>query len=195
MAKSSNSKQNPPKKTTPSKQNPSSDFKPKESKIAATTTEKEEGKNKLFTDAVKDIYWAENHLAKVLPKMINAASSKELQAALNDHLAVTKEHVSRLEQVFEILGKKAQAKKCDAMEGLTKEGEGIIESTDPGTPARDLGIIMASRKVEHYEIASYTGLAKLANSLGYSEVAGIFETTLAEEKEADELLGTIADNT
>lgn len=155
MAKSSSIKKDTSKKVVSSKQKSSSSFEPEESKIAATSAEQETGLQKLFTDSIKDIYWAENHLVKSLPKMVNAAASAELQAALNDHLEVTEEHVSRIEEVFELLGKKPQAKKCDAMEGLTKEGEGIIESTDSGTEARDQGIIMAAQKVEHYEIATY----------------------------------------
>lgn len=193
MAKSANPKKDTSKKKVSSKQNTSSHFEPKESKIAATSTEQETGLQKLFTDSIKDIYWAENHLVKSLPKMINAAASAELQGALSDHLEVTEGHVSRLENVFELLGKKAQAKKCDAMEGLSKEGEGIIESTDSGTEARDQGIIMAAQKVEHYEIATYGGLAQLAKTLGYNDISGILEETLAEEKEADQLLTSIAE--
>ncbi|MEO6499471.1 MAG: DUF892 family protein, partial [Mucilaginibacter sp.] len=96
--------------------------------------------NELFKDGIMDIYWAENHLVKNLPKMSKAATSKALVTAIDDHLAQTKTHVSRLEQVFELLGEKAIAKKCDAMEGLGKEGEGIVESTEPGTATRDVGI-------------------------------------------------------
>jgi ferritin-like metal-binding protein YciE len=193
MAKSSNLKKNALKKNEASKQKPS-DFQPEESKIAATSADQETGLQKLFTDSIKDIYWAENHLVKSIPKMVNAASSTQLQNALSDHLAVTEEHVSRLEQVFELLGKKAQAKKCDAMEGLTKEGEGVIEGTDSGTEARDQGIIMAAQKVEHYEIATYGGLSQLAKTLGYNDISQILEQTLADEKEADQLLTTIAEN-
>ncbi len=186
MAKSSNTKKRAPKKGSISEQKISSDFQPKKSKIAATSEDTETGLQKLFADSIKDIYWAENHLVKALPKMMNAASSADLQTAINDHLEVTKGHVSRLEQVFEILGKKAQAKKCDAMEGRSKEGEGVIESTDAGTPARDQGIIMASQKVEHYEIAAYGGLSQLSKTLGYNDVSDILEQTLAEEKECDQ---------
>lgn len=148
----------------------------------------------LFVDGICDIYWAENHLVKTLPKMISAASASELKSAIESHLKETKNHVSRLEQVFELLGEKAIAKKCDAMEGLTKEGEGIIESTDEGTATRDVGIILASQKVEHYEIATYGGLYQLAVTLGLSDVAEILEQTLAEEKLADEKLTDIAEN-
>ncbi len=150
------------------------------------------GLTDLFLDSVKDIYWAENHLVKNLPKMIKAAGSADLQNAFTDHLEVTKTHVARLEEVFELLGEKRQAKKCDAMEGLSIEGEGVIESTIAGTPARDAGLIMAAQKVEHYEIASYGGLAALATKLGNTQAADIFNTTLAEEQDADALLTTIA---
>ncbi|HEV8083223.1 MAG TPA: ferritin-like domain-containing protein [Chitinophagaceae bacterium] len=194
MAKSSNSKKGASKKSTASKQSTSSGFEPAESKIAATSQDRETGLRKLFADSIKDIYWAENHLVKSLPKLINAASSAELQGALSDHLEVTKQHVSRLEQVFEILGKKAQAKKCDAMEGLSKEAEGVIESTDSGTSARDQGIVMAAQKTEHYEIATYGGLSQLAKTLGHSDISDLLGQTLAEEKEADQLLTTIAAN-
>jgi ferritin-like metal-binding protein YciE len=123
-----------------------------------------------------------------------AASTEELASAIGEHLEVTKEHVSRLEQVFEMLGHKAQAKKCDAMEGLVKEAESIVEDTDEGTATRDVGIIMAAQKAEHYEIATYGGLATLAKTLGYNEVAEILATTLNEEKETDEKLTEIAEN-
>jgi ferritin-like metal-binding protein YciE len=147
-----------------------------------------------FTDEIKDIYWAEKHLVKTLPKMQKASTSSELQNAIGDHLEQTKEHVTRLEQVFEILGQKPQAKKCDAMEGITKEGESVIEDTEDGTATRDVGVILAGQKVEHYEIATYGGLAQLARTLGHDDVAEILETTLSEEKEADELLTSIAEN-
>src|ERR1700761_9638399 len=96
-----------------------------------------------FHDELKDIYWAENHLVKTLPKMAKAASGEQLAGAFTEHLAVTKEHVTRLDKVFEILGHKAEAKKCEAMEGITKEGESIIEDTEAGTATRDAGLIMA----------------------------------------------------
>ena len=140
MAKSTSSKRAGAKRTEPLQEQISSDFQPEESKIAGTSGDKETGLEKLFADSIKDIYWAENHLVKSLPKMINAAASSELQGALSDHLKVTEEHVARLDQVFEMLGKKPQAKKCDAM------------------------------------------------------ASEIFERTLAEEKEADQLLTTIAEN-
>ncbi len=148
---------------------------------------------KLFTDSLKDIYWAEKHLTKTLPKMKKKATTDELKAAIEEHLAQTEEHVSRLEQVFEICGKKAQAKKCDAMEGLTKEGDSIVEETEANTMTRDAGIIMAAQKVEHYEIATYGTLVQLAKTLGINDAADILHQTLEEEKQADEKLTEIAE--
>ncbi|MFC6101156.1 YciE/YciF ferroxidase family protein [Olivibacter domesticus] len=148
----------------------------------------------LFLDGIMDIYWAENHLVKNLPKMVKESTSAELATAIENHLKETIEHVSRLEQVFELLGEKAIAKKCDAMEGLTKEGESIIESTEAQTATRDVGIILAAQKVEHYEIATYGGLYQLAVTLGLDEVASLLEQTLKEEKAADELLTAVAEN-
>lgn len=154
-----------------------------------------DGLQKLFTDSIKDIYWAENQLVKSLPKMESAAKLPELKKAISAHLEETKNQVARLESIFELLGKKPQAKKCDAMEGLTKEGEGVIEDTDKDSPARDLGIIMASQKVEHYEIASYNGLIKLAQNLGLdAQISKLLTESLTEEQSADETLGAIAAN-
>jgi len=148
----------------------------------------------LFVDELKDIYWAEKHLVKALPKMQRAANSEELKQAIGEHIEVTNEHVSRLEQAFEMLGKKAQAKKCEAMDGLTSEGQRIIEETDTGTSTRDVGIIMAAQKVEHYEIATYGGLIQLAKTLRHNDIAELLVPTLNEEKEADEKLTDIAEN-
>ena len=149
---------------------------------------------KFMYDSLKDIYWAEKHLTKAIPKLSKAATNEELITALDEHLEVTEEHIARLEQVFELLGKKAQAKKCEAMEGLTKEAESIVEETEDGTATRDVGIIMAAQKVEHYEIATYGGLAQLAKTMGLTEVANLLGQTLEEEKEADDTLTSIAEN-
>ena len=150
--------------------------------------------DKFFLDAVKDIYWAEKHLTKALPKMQKAATSEELQQAIEDHLAQTEQHVGRLEQVFELLEEKPQAKKCEAMDGITKEGESVIEETDEGSATRDVGIIGSAQKVEHYEIATYGTLVQLAKTMGNEEVADILAQTLEEEKQADKLLSQIAEN-
>ena len=147
-----------------------------------------------FVNELRDIYWAEKHLLKALPKLEKAASSQELATAFSDHLAVTHEQVTRLEHVFGLLGEKVRGKKCEAMEGLVKEGESIIHDTDAGTSTRDVGLIMAAQKVEHYEIATYGGLAQLAKTLGKNDVAGILGEILEEEKEADELLSNLAES-
>jgi ferritin-like metal-binding protein YciE len=150
--------------------------------------------NDFFEDALKDIYWAEKALTKALPKMAKNASSEKLKTALNDHLQQTHEHTKRLEKVFETIEKKATAKKCDAMAGLIEEGEGIMEETAVGD-IRDVGIIAASQKVEHYEIATYGTLVALAKALGENEAMELLQQTLDEEKKADELLSTIAEDT
>ena len=148
---------------------------------------------KLFTDSLKDIYWAEKQLTKALPKMKKAATTDELKSAIEEHLAQTEKHITRLEQVFEMCGKKVQAKKCDAMEGLIKEGDSIVEETRGGSMTRDAGIIMAAQKVEHYEIATYGSLVQLAKTLGMNDAAGVLHETLDEEKQADEKLTEIAE--
>ena len=146
---------------------------------------------KLFEDELKDIYWAEKALTKAIPKMIKNATSEELIEALESHLAETEEQVNRVEQIFEGLGKKATAKKCEAMEGLIKEAEEIMEDCEEG-PMRDAGIISAGQKVEHYEIASYGTLRQFAETLGLDEAVELLQATLDEEKAADEKLTEVA---
>jgi len=148
---------------------------------------------KLFTDSLKDIYWAEKQLTKTLPKMKKAATTDELKSAIEEHLTQTEGHVKRLEQVFDICGKKVQAKKCDAMEGIIKEGDSIVEETQEGSMTRDAGIIMAAQKVEHYEIATYGSLVQIAKTLGLNDAAEVLHLTLDEEKQADEKLTEVAE--
>ncbi|MGC3943656.1 MAG: ferritin-like domain-containing protein [Chryseolinea sp.] len=150
--------------------------------------------HEFLVDELKDIYWAEKHLTKALPKMAKAASSDELREAFENHLSQTEEHVARLEKVFGMLGMKPMAKKCDAMAGLVEEGKSIIEDTEDGTSTRDVGLIIAAQKVEHYEIATYGGLAQLAKTLGLIDIKDILGQTLSEEKETDELLTEIAED-
>ena len=163
----------------------------KQSSAGKSTTA--QGLRSLFEDELKDIFWAEKALTKAIPKMIKNATSQELVEALEDHLEVTKGHVERCEQVFEILGKAARAKKCEAMEGLTKEAEEIMSSTEEGV-VRDAGIISAAQKVEHYEIASYGTLCAFAKTLGENEIADLLQQTLNEEKEADQTLTSVAES-
>jgi len=146
-----------------------------------------------FIDSLKDIYWAENALVKALPKMADNATSAHLFTAIKDHHAVTQNQVARLEQVFGLLGEKAEGKKCEAMAGLLKEGDSILEETVSG-PVRDAGIIAASQKIEHYEIATYGTLCSFAKTLGENDAAKLLMQTLAEEKEADMLLSDAAYN-
>lgn len=164
-------------------------------KPAASEAAQNDSKLKeFFIDSLKDIYWAEKHLTKALPKMQKAATSEELKGAFEEHLEVTRTHIERLENVFEQIGEKAVAKKCEAMEGITKEGDSIIEETEEGTATRDVGLIMAAQKVEHYEISTYGGLAQLATTLGLDEVAALLQETLQEEKDADVKLTEVAEN-
>jgi len=148
---------------------------------------------KLFIDSLKDIYWAEKQLTKTLPKMKKAATTDELKSAIEEHLTQTEGHVKRLERVFDMCGKKVQAKKCDAMEGLIKEGDSIVEETQDGSMTRDAGIIMAAQKVEHYEIATYGSLVQIAKTLGMNDAAEVLHQTLDEEKQADEKLTEVAE--
>lgn len=152
-----------------------------------------EGLRDLFVDELKDIYWAEKALVKALPKMAKNATTPMLASAILDHLRETENQVERLVKVFSIFGEKAVAKKCDAMDGLLKEGESILEDTEPG-PVRDAGIILASQKIEHYEIATYGTLVAFAGTLGELEAAEILKETLNEEKQADSTLTYAAYN-
>jgi len=161
---------------------------------AGRTPEAESALKELFVDEIKDIYWAEKHLASALPKLIKGATSEDLKTTITNHLEETKNHVVRLENVFASIGEKAAAKKCLAMEGLLAEATELLSDTDKGTEVRDVAIISAAQKVEHYEIASYGTLRTLAGTLGYSEAQRLLDETLAEEKNADAYLTQIAIN-
>lgn len=145
----------------------------------------------IFEDLLKDIYWAEKQLIKALPKMSKAAFNEELKMAVDSHLEETQQQVGRIEQCFELLEKKPVAKKCDAMEGLIKEGESAIADHDTGH-ARDAGIIAAAQKVEHYEISAYGTLRTMATVLGKTQCARLLEETKDEEAAADVKLTELA---
>lgn len=147
---------------------------------------------KLFEEELKDIYWAEKALIKAIPKMAEKATSEELVDALENHLAETEEQVTRVEKIFSLIGKEPEAKKCEAMAGLIKEAEELMEESDEGV-MRDAAIISAAQKVEHYEIASYGTLLSFATTLGLADVADLLEATLDEEKAADETLTEVAE--
>ncbi|HWA34923.1 MAG TPA: ferritin-like domain-containing protein [Cyclobacteriaceae bacterium] len=147
---------------------------------------------KLFEEELKDIYWAEKALTKAIPKMIKQATSEDLINALENHLQETENQVTRAEQVFNSLGMEPKAKKCDAMAGLIKEAEEIMEECEDGV-MRDAGIISAAQKVEHYEIATYGTLRQFAETLGFDEAVSLLESTLEEEKAADGKLSEVAE--
>ena len=151
------------------------------------------GLRELFVDELKDIYWAENALTKAIPMMIENATSNDLIAALNKHLGETKNQVTRLESVFRSIGEEAEAVKCEAMAGLTKEAEEIMSNTEKGV-VRDAGIISAAQKVEHYEIATYGTLRTFAQTLGEDEAMALLQESLDEEKGADHKLTEIAES-
>lgn len=164
------------------------DSKTSAKKTAAATSAFRE----FFTDELKDIYWAEQHLANALPKMQEAATSAELAAAFKKHAEETNLHIQTLENVFLLLDEKPAAKKCDAMAGLIKEAQGIIEDTDAGTMIRDAGLILAAQKVEHYEIATYGTLVVFAKQMGNSKIAEQLQFTLDNEKATDVALTEVA---
>lgn len=133
-------------------------------------------------------------MVKALGKLSKAATSQELKGAFDEHRQVTEEQVTRLERVFELIGQRAQGKKCEAMDGLTREADDIVNETQKGSKTRDVGLIMAAQKVEHYEIATYGSLATLAKQMGMNEAKELFGQTLQEEKETDEKLTQLAES-
>src|ERR1700691_3126837 len=145
----------------------------------------------LFIDELKDIFSAENQITKALPKMAKAASSDELRQGFEEHLEQTKEHVARLEQIFEALDESPKGKKCMGMEGLIKEGAEAM-GEDFEDAVMDSALIGAAQRVEHYEIAAYGTAREFANLLGETEHASLLEETLNEEKETDEKLTELA---
>ncbi len=161
-------------------------------KAASNDSAHKENLSKIFEDTLKDIYWAEKHLTKALPKMSKAAYDEDLSNAFANHLQETQGHVERLERVFEQLGKKAQAKKCPAMEGLVEEGSEAIDEYEEGY-ARDAALIIAAQKIEHYEIAAYGSLKAHAKMMGDEGIAALLEETETEEGNADKKLTEISE--
>jgi len=145
----------------------------------------------LFLDTLKDIYYAEKQIVKTLPKMAKAATSPELKAGFEKHLEETEGHIERLEQVFELIGKPARGKTCDAILGIIEEGKSIIEDFK-GTPALDAGLVSAAQAVEHYEIARYGTLKTWAQQLGLTEAVSLLDATLGEEVATDKKLSQVA---
>ena len=146
----------------------------------------------LLIEELKDLYSAEKQIVKALPKMVKGAASQELKAAFSEHLEVTKNQVTRLEEVFSALGEKATAKTCKAMEGLLTEGSEVLEESEAG-PLRDLQLIGAGQRVEHYEVAAYGTARAMAEHLELAEVVDLLSQTFDEEGEADEKLTEVAE--
>jgi ferritin-like metal-binding protein YciE len=145
----------------------------------------------LFLDTIKDIYFAEQQIVKVLPKMARAAQSPELKAGFEQHRQESEGHVARLEQIFEMLGKSARGKPCDAIIGIIGEGKSVMD-TFSGTAAVDAGLVAAAQAVEHYEIARYGTLKTWANQLGYTDAVTLLDATLSEEVATDQKLTQLA---
>lgn len=156
------------------------------------TSLKLESVQDLFLAELRDLHDAEKQLVDALPKMADAASSRELKEAFSHHLEETKKHVTRLDQIFKNLSEEPKGQTCEAMKGLIKEGEEFIRAK--GEPeVRDAGLIGAAQRVEHYEMAGYGTAKTLAQRLGFLDIAKILDTTLKEEKAADEKLTTVAE--
>jgi ferritin-like metal-binding protein YciE len=149
---------------------------------------------KFFTDQLKDIYYAEQKLVQALGTMRDAATTEELQDAFEDHMHVTERHCRRLEKVFESLGMRPEGKQCEAIEGIIREVESIIDETEEGSMTRDAALIMGAQKAEHYEIASYGGLVTFAITMGLYDEADLLDRTLIEEEMTDSMLTDIAEN-
>ncbi len=148
---------------------------------------------KFFIDQLKDMYYAEQELLKALPEVKNAATTEELEDAIEDHIKQTERHVKRLEKVFQMIGQKPEGKKCEAMDGLLRECRNIMKETEEHSMTRDAALIIAAQKIEHYEIASYGGLVSLAVTMGMERAADILDKTLGEEEDTDQLLTDIAE--
>ncbi len=147
----------------------------------------------LFVEQMQDLYNAEQQLIKALPKVAEAASTEELRSAVEEHLGQTEEHARRLEQAFELLGEKAEGRKCKGMEGLIKEASEAIKE-NMASNVKDAALIAGAQRVEHYEIAGYGCVKTYASLLEENEVVGLLDQTLQEEKETDEKLSQLADN-
>ena len=152
------------------------------------------GLRTFFIDSLQDIYYAEKHLVEALETLEEKATTQNLKNAFAEHRDVTLGHVSRLEQVFSIMGEEAKTRKCEAIKGIIKEADNIIGETETDTLTRDAALILAAQKAEHYEIATYGTLATFARTLGENQVASLLHETLEEEKEADEMLTSIAES-
>lgn len=147
-----------------------------------------------FMYELRDILGAEQQLKSAMPGWKNAAGSEELKSSIEEHLVHSEQHINRLHMVFDMMGEPARTKKCEAMDGLIREATTVIAETSADSATRDVALIMAIQKAEHYEIATYGGLITLARTIGQDDVAKILKHTMSEEKEYDELLSGLAEN-
>lgn len=146
----------------------------------------------LYLKELQDTYDAEKQITKALPKMAKAASSSQLRSAFEQHLEQTKNHIERLEEIFEDLDQSPEGESCEGMEGLIEEGSEVIDE-DLAPETKDAGLIAAAQHVEHYEMASYGTLRTYANILGDTKAAALLQETLDEEKETDQKLTNLAE--
>ncbi|MFS2153280.1 MULTISPECIES: ferritin-like domain-containing protein [unclassified Rhizobium] len=158
----------------------------------ATTKTNTKTLDDLFLDTLKDIYFAEKQILKALPKMARAAQSEEGKAGFLQHRDETQGQIERLEQVFELLGKPARGKTCEAIQGIISEGEEIMEEFK-GSPALDAGLISSAQAVEHYEIARYGTLIAWATQLGMKDAIPLLQANLEEEEATDQKLTRLAE--
>ncbi len=156
-----------------------------------TPARQEKGLADLFEHALRDMYYAEKKIYKTLPKMIKAASGSDLKQALTDHREETMGHVETLEAIFDNIGKRPRAEKCDAIDGILEEGAGLLEDFGQ-SPAADAAIVFSCQAVEHYEITRYGSMRSFADALGLTDAAAMIESVLNEEKAADEKLSQVS---
>ena len=147
----------------------------------------------LFLHLLKDLYHAEKQILRALPKMAKSTESEELRQAFETHREETVGQIERLEQVFELVGKRARGVPCEAMQSLVEEGKEIMEEAeDPDV--MDAGVLAAAQAIEHYEIARYGTLKAWAGQLGFKEAVRLLDETLEEEKKTDKLLTQLAES-
>lgn len=159
----------------------------------ATSKSKSKGLHDLLEHGLKDIYYAEKQIYKSLPKMIKAAEDEDLKQGLSDHREETADQITKLEEIFKLMELPLKGEKCDAIDGILEEGDGILEDFGE-TPAGDAAIIFSCQAVEHYEITRYGSMHAFATALGLDEVADLLAEILEQEKTADEKLSTLADS-
>ncbi|MGV3637606.1 MAG: ferritin-like domain-containing protein [Flavobacteriales bacterium] len=152
------------------------------------------GLTRLFQHQLADLYYVEKQLVQHLPKMAEAAQNEELVQAFKDHLSETEGHIKHLEAIFKEVGTEAKAQKCEAIDGILKEGQQLMQDFK-GDAALDAALVCAAQKVEHYEITSYGSLCAFAEQLGMDSVCDRLEEILDQEKSADERMSRLAEDT